>query len=89
VDIPGLFDCWNRACTEDRLPVGEADARQAENRRKFLADYDGSIAHLRQAEHCIGCGKCLSHCPQRIDIPNRLEEMDAFVSNLRKEERHA
>lgn len=89
IDIPGIFDCWNRACTEDRLPLDKADERHAENRRMFLEDYDASIPHLRQAEHCIGCGRCLGHCPQRIEIPNRLEDIDAFVANLRKEERHA
>lgn len=89
IDIPGLFDCWNKACTEDRLPDKASGERYAANRRRFLKDYDSAMPHLRQAEHCIGCGRCLSHCPQRIDIPNRLADMDAFVANLRKEERHA
>ena len=89
VDIPGVFDCWNRACTEDRLPNDPTSERHAENRRKFLKDCDKAIPHLRQAEHCIGCGMCLSHCPQRIDIPRRLDAIDRFVANLRKEERHA
>ena len=89
IDIPGLFDSWNRACTEDRLPDDPADARHAENRRRFLAEYDAAIPHLRQAEHCIGCGRCVGHCPQRIDIPARLDNIDAFVENLRREERHA
>ena len=89
IDIPGIFDCWNRACTEDRLPDDLANERHAENRRAFLAEYDAAIPHLRQAEHCIGCGRCVGHCPQRIDIPVRLDNIDAFVENLRREERHA
>ncbi len=87
IDIPGIFDCWNRACTQDRLPE-KGSANYARHRRAFLKDYDRSMAHLRQAEHCIGCGRCISHCPQRIDIPARLAEIDEFVANLRKEERH-
>ena len=89
IDIPGNFDCWNRACTEDRLPDGSGGARHAADRRRFLADYDRAIPHLRQAEHCIGCGRCVSHCPQHIDIPERLADIDEFVAGLRKEERHA
>ena len=89
VNIPGLFDNWNKACVEDRLPSDPKAADYVQHRRQFLRSYDVAIPHLRQAEHCIGCGRCLSHCPQRIDIPNRLADMDAFVANLRKEERHA
>lgn len=87
VDIPGIFDCWNRACTNDRLPDAPSNPSHAANRKMFLKDYDSSMPHLRQAEHCIGCGRCVSHCPQRIAIPKRLEEVDAFVANLRREER--
>ena len=89
IDIPGIFDCWNKACVEDRLPDDPALKTHAANRRAFLKAYDKAIAPLRQAEHCIGCGRCVSHCPQRIDIPRRLEEVDVFVANLRKEARHA
>lgn len=89
LDIPGIFDSWNRACTGDRLPDDPAAPAHAAHRRAFLKDYDAAMPHLRQAEHCIGCGRCVSHCPQRIDIPKRMEEIDAFVANLRKEERHA
>ena len=88
IDIPGIFDCWNRACTEDRLPDNPGAKDYAANRRKFLATYDAAIAPLRQAEHCIGCGRCNHHCPQRIDIPARMEEIDNTVANWRKEERH-
>ena len=87
LDIPGIFDQWNKACVEDRLPVS-GEERYAVNRRKFLREYDRAIEHLRQAEHCIGCGRCLSHCPQRIDIPKRLAELDATVAEWRKEERN-
>ena len=89
LDIPGIFDTWNRACTEDRLPDDPASIDHAAQRRAFLKDYDSRMPHLRQAEHCIGCNRCLSHCPQRIDIPKRMEEVDRFVANLRKEVRHA
>ncbi len=89
IDIPGIFDCWNRACIGDRLPENKASPDYARRRRAMLEDYDASLAPLRQAEHCIGCGRCVSHCPQRIDIPARMEELDEFIATLRAEERHA
>ena len=89
IDIPGVFDAWNSACTDDRLPEDPSSPKYAADRRRFLADYDRAIPDLRQAEHCIGCGRCVSHCPQRIDIPERMAEIDAQVAEWRKEERHA
>ena len=88
IDIPGVFDCWNTACTEDRLPDNPTSPSYAANRRRFLADYDREIPDLRQAEHCIGCGRCVPHCPQRIDIPEKMADIDAQVAEWRKEERH-
>ena len=88
IDIPGVFECWNAACTGDRLPDNPSSPEYAENRRRFLADYDRAMPDLRQAEHCIGCGRCSPHCPQRIDIPMRMAEIDAQIAEWRKEERH-
>ncbi|MBR4654563.1 MAG: aldo/keto reductase [Kiritimatiellae bacterium] len=88
IDIPGVFDCWNSACTDNRLPDDPAAPGHAANRRRFLMDYDSAIPHLRQAEHCIGCGRCVAHCPQRIDIPLRMADIDIQVAEWRKEERH-
>ena len=89
IDIPGVFDCWNTACTDDRLPDDPSAASYAANRRRFLKEYDSAIPHLRQAEHCIGCSRCVPHCPQRIDIPRQMADIDAQVAVWRKEERHA
>ena len=88
IDIPGVFETWNAACTEDRLPDDPASPAYAANRRRFLADYDRAMPDLRQAEHCIGCGRCNAHCPQRIDIPAKMAEIDRMVAEWRKEERH-
>ena len=88
IDIPGIFDCWNAACAEDRLPDIPGAPDHAANRRRFLKDYDMALPHLRQAEHCIGCGRCEHHCPQRIDIAARIAAIDAKVAEWRKEERH-
>ncbi len=89
IDIPGVFETWNTACTDDRLPDNPSSPKYASDRRRFLADYDRAIPDLRQAEHCIGCSRCVSHCPQRIDIPGKMADIDAQVAEWRKEERHA
>ena len=53
-------------------------------RRAFLIGYDRSVPRLRQANHCIGCGRCVEHCPQNIDIPAQMQRIDNFVEQLKQ-----
>ncbi|MBR3500843.1 MAG: 4Fe-4S binding protein, partial [Bacteroidales bacterium] len=54
-------------------------------KRAYLVSYDRAIPTLRQADHCIGCGTCLDHCPQSIPIPDELHRIDRYVENLRQD----
>lgn len=75
VDIPGIFAAYNR--------------RFAEGKFYALKDYL-MCTTLRKnstaASNCVGCGKCKSHCPQNIDIPNQLKtvqkEMEGTVYKI-------
>ena len=40
---------------------------------------------LRRADHCTGCGRCVSHCPQSIDIPGEIAKIDAWIDGLKLE----
>jgi len=66
-----------------RLDVVKENYREA--RRAFLIGYDRSVPKLRQASHCTGCNQCNPHCPQGIDIPKKLQEIDQFVEKLKQE----
>ena len=83
VDIPGTFAHYNKCINADRVPRSGSDPNYAAARRAFLIGYDRSVPRLRQAEHCIACGRCLSHCPQGIDIPARLADIASYTSQLR------
>ena len=83
VDIPGTFAHYNKCINADRVPRSGSDPNYAAARRAFLIGYDRSGPRLRQAEHCIACGRCLSHCPQGIDIPARLADIASYTSQLR------
>lgn len=52
--------------------------------RKFLEEYWRAVPYLRQANHCIGCGICVSQCPQSIDIPDEMRRIDEFVESLKE-----
>ena len=88
IDIPATLLYYNKCLNEDRMPVGAQNENYRKARREFLAGYDKSVPRLRQANHCIGCGKCVDHCPQRINIPRELHRIDAYVERLRQSINH-
>ena len=85
IDIPAVLSHYNKCIKEGNMPGNDAadpDYRRA--RRAFLIGYDRSVPRLRQADHCIGCGQCVEHCPQRIDIPKEMQRIDKFVEGLKQ-----
>ena len=77
LDIPSILTFRNEILTAKTL----TDARTA------LAMYAKAVPEeLRRAEHCTGCGRCNSHCPQNIDIPKELGVIDEWIETLKNEE---
>ena len=85
IDIPAVLLHYNKCLNEGNLPQDSRTESYREARRAFLVGYDRSVPRLRQANHCIGCGQCNPHCPQRIDIPAELHRIDAYVERLKQE----
>ncbi len=86
INIPAIFAHYNRCIKEGNMPNKgneHPDFRRA--RRAFLIGYDRSVPRLRQASHCIGCGQCVSHCPQRIRIPQEMKRVNDFVEELKQD----
>ena len=84
IDIPAVLLHYNKCVNEGNVPQSQGDPNYRKARRTFLVGYDRSVPKLRQADHCVGCRECVSHCPQRINIPNELHLIDAFVELLRQ-----
>ena len=84
LNIPAIFSHYNKCIKEGNIPDDVKDPEYARQRRAFLIGYDRSVPRLRQANHCIGCGQCVSHCPQRIDIPAEMRKIDIFVEGLKR-----
>ena len=76
LDIPQLFAFKNAVLT----------AREPMPTKQILKLYRTMVPEeLRRADHCTGCGRCQSHCPQSIDIPKEIAAIDAWVDSLKDE----
>lgn len=84
IDIPEIFLTFNEGIKSGYLPTSVNDSAFADKSRKFLMSYDRAIEKVRQADHCIACGKCSHHCPQKIDIPSELVRIDKIVEYLKR-----
>lgn len=84
VDIPSIFTHFNKCIYEEQYPQSTQDENYFKARREFLVGYDRAVPSLRQADHCISCGQCVSHCPQHIDIPKQLRRVNSYVEALKR-----
>ncbi|MBR3711691.1 MAG: aldo/keto reductase [Bacteroidales bacterium] len=85
IDIPGSFTHYNKCVNEGHIAVSTQDENFKEARRRFLIGYDRVVEPKRQAAHCIGCGTCVSHCPQNIRIPQKLRDINDYMEKLKQE----
>ncbi len=85
LDIPATLLHYNKCVNEGQLVSGHLNRDQEYEtaRRAYLIGYDRAVPKLRQAEHCIGCGKCVHHCPQGIDIPGQMQRLTRYAEHLR------
>ena len=70
---------------DDEKPEGSSESEFRKARKRWLIGYDRTVPRIRQADHCIGCNHCLSHCPQRIDIPKEMQRIDRFFEEIKRQ----
>ncbi|MDO4190357.1 MAG: aldo/keto reductase [Bacteroidales bacterium] len=85
LDIPTIFRYYNKSVTEDCIVDNVQDPDYKKMRKAFLVGYDRAVPGLRQANHCIGCGECMKHCPQGIEIPKEMRRIDEYVEKLKQQ----
>lgn len=72
VDIPEIFAIYSR------LKIFGKD-------KSFVEDYKEVMENGNGAEHCVGCQQCMNHCPQSIEIPDKLAMIHRLYLDKRAE----
>ena len=85
VDIPGVFQHYNRAVTEGTYAQSSSQKNYAKLKKAYLVSYNKAVNPLRQADRCIHCKECLPHCPQSIAIPRELTRIARYVESLKQD----
>ncbi len=85
IDIPGVFQHYNNSVTEGTYAQSKEQKGYRRLKRAYLTSYDKAISSVRQADHCIGCGQCVEHCPQSIKIPDELLRIARYVEALKQD----
>ena len=76
LDIPSILTFRNVYLAKD----------ERRKPREILRAYAKAVPEeLRRADHCTGCGRCVPHCPQQIDIPKEIASIDAAIDVLKAE----
>lgn len=85
LDIPEIFSHYNKSLRDGNVVADTGSASYRRARRAFLVGYGRKVPVMRQADYCIRCGVCLSHCPQNIDIPSEMGRIGGFTEELKKQ----
>jgi len=68
INIPECFNIWNNASMFD-------------NFEKYKSNYNMLKTENKNASLCIKCGRCEKHCPQHINIIEKLKEVSYIFEN--------
>ncbi|MGM9781470.1 MAG: aldo/keto reductase [Candidatus Cryptobacteroides sp.] len=85
LNIPAIFKFYNDNVNAGTYVSSREQEDYARLRRNYLRSYNKTIEPDRQADHCIGCGKCARECPQHIAIPRELRRIDEYIESLKQQ----
>jgi len=72
VDIPGCFSCYN-----DKYLMGDKSVRF-----RYMQTMGVMSVKPANASQCTQCGKCESHCPQKIAIRDQLKTVSHEMEGI-------
>lgn len=84
VDIKANLTLYNQEAEAGRLP----DPREGltgnylKESSRFIHRLN-KIPRLAQADRCVSCLRCAGVCPQKVDIPQALHQMESLIQKVK------
>jgi predicted aldo/keto reductase-like oxidoreductase len=82
VDIPRVFDVYNKCAAAHQLPVSFGDSITIKKSAEFFTAAYREIPEKNRAHRCTACKACMEHCPQSIKIPDRMQGIKRMAKSL-------
>ncbi len=78
VEIPAVFETYNNLVMSKNIPDKTSQSAEEYAAKKAVFDVEFGKAFAAGGSHsqCVGCGECLSKCPQHLQIPDLMSLMN-------------
>lgn len=86
IDIPKNFLINNRLIEDDLFPnaYGDTQSEAFRTRGEALKRELRKLPQRASAFYCIGCGQCLTRCPQGIAIPSQMAHLSQVIEAVQE-----
>ena len=83
VNITEIFRIYNQSAGTIGVPVDPLGENYPKQKKTFLVSYNNAVPKEEQADHCTGCGKCVDICPQKLEIPDLMAQIEEMADTVK------
>lgn len=80
VEIPSVFETYNNLVMAGNIPDKSSQSAEeyATKKAAFSEEFKKAFAAGGGPSQCVGCGECLSKCPQHLQVPDLM----SLINNM-------
>ncbi|MCL2026093.1 MAG: aldo/keto reductase [Leptospirales bacterium] len=83
VNITEIFRVYNQCAGTIGVPVDPISQNYLKQKKTFLVSYNNAVRKDERADHCTGCGKCVDICPQKLEVPAFMAQIEKIVNTAK------
>ena len=83
VNITEIFRVYNQCAGTIGVPIDPSGENYSKQKKTFLANYNNTLRKDERPDHCTGCGKCVDICPQKLEVPTFMAQIEKMVNTAK------